>query len=177
LNFPEEDKVCRYLLFLNFTNQNKYSTKIIFVPSYLNENDGIFNMPYYDLLTGLDLTVFPSYYEPWGYTPLESIAFGVPTITTNLAGFGLWARSEGAEGNDLSMGVKIVERTDTSYFEVAEEIKESIIAYSELSPEETIAIREAAHELSQNADWAHFIEYYLEAYTIAFENKQKRLKI
>jgi len=172
LNFPEEDKVCRYLLFLNFTNQNTCSTKLIFVPSYLNGNDGIFNLSYYDLLVGLDLTVFPSYYEPWGYTPLESIAFGVPTITTNLAGFGLWAKTEGAEGNDLSMGVKIVERNDTNYFEAAEEIKDSIIAYSELLPEQVQSIREAAQALSQKADWSHFIEYYLKAYTIAFENKE-----
>ena len=174
LNFPEEDKVCQYLLFLNFTNQNTYSTKLIFVPSYLNENDGIFNLSYYNLLTGFDLTVFPSYYEPWGYTPLESIAFGIPTITTNLAGFGLWARAEGAEGNDLNPGVKIIDRTDTNYFEVAEEIKDSIIAYSELSQEQVQTIREAAQALSQKACWSHFIEYYLKAYTIAFENMNLR---
>jgi len=176
LNFPEEDRICNYLSFLNFTNQNSYSTKIIFVPSYLNGNDGIFNLTYYDLLVGLDLTVFPSYYEPWGYTPLESIAFGIPTITTNLAGFGLWTRSEATGGNDLNSGVMIVERNDTNYFEVAEEIKESIIAYSELPPEQVNKIRESARTLSQKADWTHFIEYYLRAYTIALENKEKRLK-
>jgi len=160
LNFPEEDRVCNYLLFLNFTNQNTNNAKLIFVPSYLNGNDGIFNLSYYDLLVGLDLTVFPSYYEPWGYTPLESIAFGVPTITTNLAGFGLWAKAEGAEGNDFDSGVKIVERNDTNYFEVAEEIKDSIIAYAELSPEQVNVVRKAAQTLSQKADWSNFIEYY-----------------
>jgi glycosyltransferase involved in cell wall biosynthesis len=174
INFPEEDKVCRYLLYLNFTNQKTYTTKLLFVPSYLHGNDGIFNLSYYDLLTGLDLTVFPSYYEPWGYTPLESIAFGVPTITTGLAGFGLWARTEGAEHDDLKQGVKIIERNDTNYFEVAEEIKDIIIAYSELPPEQIRSVREAAQVLSRKADWSHFIEYYLKAYTIAFENKQKR---
>jgi glycosyltransferase involved in cell wall biosynthesis len=126
------------------------------------------------LLTGLDLTVFPSYYEPWGYTPLESIAFGVPTITTNLAGFGLWARAEGAGGDDWKLGVKIVERTDTNYFTVAEEIKEIIISYSELFPEQKRSIRQAAQTLSRKADWSHFIEYYLKAYTIAFKNRLLR---
>ena len=176
LRYPESDKVCRYLLYLNFTNQDTSPVKLIFAPSYLNGNDGIFNLSYYDLLVGLDLTVFPSYYEPWGYTPLESIAFGVPTITTNLAGFGLWAKSEGAEGNDFNTGVKIAERTDTNYFGAAEEIKESIIHYSGLSLEQVRAAREAAKALSQKADWSHFIEYYLEAYTIAFENREKRKK-
>ena len=55
----------------------------------MDGKDGIFNMTYYDLLIGMDATVYPSYYEPWGYTPLESIAFGIPTVTTDLAGFGL----------------------------------------------------------------------------------------
>ena len=173
LNFPEEDKVCRYLQYLNFTNQNEYSTKLLFVPSYLNGNDGIFNLSYYDLLIGLDLTVFPSYYEPWGYTPLESTAFGVPTITTNLAGFGLWAKSEIVKGNDLKNGVKVIDRTDSNYFEVAEEIKESIIAFSELSPEEVDKIREAAKSLSLRADWSYFIENYLRAYRIAFDKKYR----
>ena len=63
---------------------------VIFVPSYLDDRDGIFDKSYYELLVGMDLTLFPSYYEPWGYTPLESIAFSVPTVTTTLAGFGLW---------------------------------------------------------------------------------------
>jgi len=176
LNFPEDDKICRYLCYLNFTNSDACATKLVFVPSYLQGNDGIFNLPYYHLLSGLDLTVFPSYYEPWGYTPLESIAFGVPTITTDLAGFGLWARSEGAVGDGWQRGVKIIERTDTNYFDIAEEIKERIIAYSGLSPEQIRSIREAAQALSREADWAHFIEYYLSAYTIAFENKEKRVK-
>jgi len=170
----ESDKVCRYLQYLKFTNQTASPVKILFVPSYLNGNDGIFNLPYYDLLIGMDLTVFPSYYEPWGYTPLESVAFSVPAITTNLAGFGLWAKEEGAGGNEWKQGVKIIERSDTNYFEAAEKTKESIIDYSGFSPEQIRSIRDAAQTLSRKADWTHFIEYYLRAYTIAFENKEKR---
>ena len=79
----------------------KIRLKVIFVPSYLNGNDGIFNMPYYDLLIGLDLTVFASYYEPWGYTPLESLAFSVPTVTTTLAGFGLWINKKCPDADRL----------------------------------------------------------------------------
>ena len=71
-------------------NRKEDKVKVIFCPSYLNGNDGVFNLSYYDLLLGLDGTAFPSYYEPWGYTPLESLAFKVPTITTTLAGFGKW---------------------------------------------------------------------------------------
>ncbi|MDR1610759.1 MAG: glycogen/starch synthase [Candidatus Symbiothrix sp.] len=164
LNMPENDKVCEYLRFLDFLNQQEHKTKIVFVPSYLNGNDEIFNVPYYDLLIGLDLTVFPSYYEPWGYTPLESIAFGVPTITTNLAGFGLWAKESGVSGNRLTEGVEVIERTDSNYFEVAEKIKNSIINYSKLDSREISKTKLLAQALSRKASWTHFIKYYYEAY-------------
>jgi len=164
LNMPEHDKVCEYLRFLDFLNQKEYKTKIIFVPSYLNGNDGIFNMPYYDLLVGLDITVFPSYYEPWGYTPLESIAFGVPTITTNLAGFGVWAKESGASGDSLTEGVEVIERSDHNYSEVAENIKNSIIDYSKLTHKEILKIKSSAQALSKEASWTHFIKQYYDAY-------------
>ena len=176
LNFPEQDKVCSYLRFLDFINKKDCNTKIVFVPAYLDEKDGIFDLSYYDLLIGLDLTVFPSYYEPWGYTPLESIAFGVPTITTNLAGFGLWAKEEGATDNDMKVGVEVIERTEDNYFEIAEKIKEDILKYAALEPKEAQQIGKAAKKLSGKASWSHFIKYYLEAYDIAFRNAKLRMK-
>ncbi len=91
-------------MLLAYANQQSQAVKIIFVPSYLNGNDGIFNMDYYDLLVGFDLTIFPSYYEPWGYTPLESAAFGIPTITTDLAGFGQWVSAR-PQSVDKGVGV------------------------------------------------------------------------
>lgn len=174
LNHPEEDKVCGYLRHLDFLNQKAFRTKLLFIPCYLNGTDGIVNISYYDLLPGLDLTVFPSYYEPWGYTPLESIAFGIPTITTNLAGFGLWAREEGASGVDLTVGVEVLERTEDNYFEIAEEIKENIIRYSGLNKEENMEVRNAARRLSEKASWEHFIDHYLEAYDIALGKARLR---
>ena len=88
------DAIYGKMNYLGFRNQPADEVKVIYVPCYLNGDDGILDMPYYDLLTGLDLSIFPSYYEPWGYTPLESVAMGVPTITTNLAGFGQWVEKE-----------------------------------------------------------------------------------
>lgn len=82
------------------------------------------------MLIGMDATVYPSYYEPWGYTPLESIAFGIPTITTNLAGFGMWAKKT-ISGDNLSEGVEVINRTDFNYFEVADAIMNSILALSQ----------------------------------------------
>jgi glycosyltransferase involved in cell wall biosynthesis len=173
VNF-QEDKICNYLRHLHFTNQDRSPVKLIFVPSYLNGDDGIFNLPYYDLLAGLDLTVFPSYYEPWGYTPLESIAFHIPTITTNLAGFGLWARQAERKRKNADQqgnGVVVVERTDANYFEAAETIKNTVIRYAEYDARLMTEARKAAFTLSQKADWAHFIRYYLKAYDEAIRKK------
>lgn len=172
----ENDKVSGYMRLLQFTNQTGQPVKLIFVPSYLIGNDGIFDLPYFDLLIGMDLTVFPSYYEPWGYTPLESIAFGIPTITTNLAGFGLWARHEEGAWQGISQGVEVTDRTDDNYFEVVSAIQRVITAYAAQPAEATALVREAASALAEKASWKNFIGHYLDAYHIALTNGKERKK-
>lgn len=144
--------------------------KVIFVPSYLNGNDGIFNKQYYELLVGMDITVFASYYEPWGYTPLESIAFSVPTITTSLAGFGLWVRGRMEE----HLGVEVVERTETNDPEVITQIADSIERYATMSDQEYAEARKSAFEISEVAVWDNLFDYYKELYSVAIENSHKR---
>lgn len=173
---PQQDKVLSYLYYLQFLNQNDSKIKLIFVPSYLLGNDGIFNISYYDLLIGMDITVYPSYYEPWGYTPLESIAFNIPTITTNLAGFGLWARYEEGVSGGIMQGVEVIDRTDNNYFEVADKIQSVIADYSFRSSEEKDRARNAASNLAEKASWSNFFQYYLSAYDIALEKLNKRIK-
>ena len=86
LNNEDSDEVCVRIRQLQAEGRLD-RVKVIYVPSYLDGSDGIVNISYYDLLPAFDLTLFPSYYEPWGYTPLESVAFGVPTVTDDKAGF------------------------------------------------------------------------------------------
>ncbi len=172
---PQNDRVCNQLNYLDFINHSGNNVKLFFVPSYVNENDGIFNLSYYDILIGADLTVFPSYYEPWGYTPLESIAFGIPTITTDLAGFGCWAKDE--EGvNNIFQGVEVLHRNDENYFDIAEKIKNSILSYSQKSKDEILSARQSARNLSERADWSCFIDHYYNAYDIALKNAAVRSK-
>ena len=109
---PEYDAISHRLADLGLDNSEHTKVKVYFIPSYLNGNDGVFNMSYYDLLNGMDLAVFPSYYEPWGYTPLESLAFKVPTLTTSLAGFGLWVRGHYGKQHP---GITVVTRNDSNY--------------------------------------------------------------
>ena len=173
LNLMEQDKVLNYISHSGFTNSAADKLKIIFVPCYLDGRDGIFNIPYYDLLIGMDATVYPSYYEPWGYTPLESIAFGIPTITTDLAGFGLWAKKH-VTGNNISEGVAVVNRDDFNYFEVADAITSSILTLAGKDKKEAEEIRKRSFCLAAKAEWSKFIVYYEEAFRIALEHANKR---
>lgn len=159
------------------SNAADQKVKVVFVPCYLDGADGIFNMHYYDLMIGNDLTVYPSYYEPWGYTPLESVAFHVPTITTDLAGFGLWVNSINGKYGELKDGVKVIHRTDYNYSEVADAIKDTVSEFSVMSAQEIKKIRMKAAAIAEKALWKHFIQYYYEAYDIALRNAQKRNSI
>lgn len=145
--------------------------KVVFVPCYLNGDDGIFNKGYYDLLIGLDVTVFPSYYEPWGYTPLESIAFKVPTVTTNLAGFGLWVEDH-AKGEHA--GVDVVERNDYNSNFVTEAISGIIAKYVSSDNEAMEKIRESAQDVSKIALWINQFKYYIVAYEQALGDAASR---
>lgn len=175
LHNMSHDQVLDMMKYLGMSNSAESKVKVIFVPCYLDGKDGILDLEYYDLVLGNDLSVYPSYYEPWGYTPLESVAFHVPTITTDLAGFGLWVNSLKGRYSELKDGVKVIHRSDYNYSEVADVIKDTISEFSGL-PENVIkTMRKNAAEIAEKALWKHFIKYYYEAYDVALRNAQKRL--
>ena len=167
------DAIYGKMNYLGFRNQPDDDVKVIYVPSYLNGDDGIFDMTYYDLLTGFDLTIFPSYYEPWGYTPLESVAMGVPAVTTNLAGFGQWVEKE-CGNNAMKTGVKVIHRTDSNYDEALAEIVDSVIELSDMTVKQRDKLRSAARATSKLATWEHFMKYYINAYSIAVDEAMAR---
>lgn len=166
-----DDIIINAIKWYGFENKVSDKVKIIFIPSYLNGDDGIFNKEYYDLLIGLDLTIFPSYYEPWGYTPLESIAFSIPTITTDLSGFGQWVMK--AEKNKKT-GVTVVHRTDYNYREVKNAIYAAMFEFAQMSLNEREKIGKNAKDLSQLALWKNFIAYYKETYNFALHKAHLR---
>lgn len=169
------DNVIGQLRYFDFWNRPADRVKIIFVPCYLDGKDGVFNRHYYDMLIGNDLSVYPSYYEPWGYTPLESVAFRVPCITTSLSGFGMWADSVKGSRSGIMDGVEVVTRTDYNYSEVADAIAATVERYMNLPEKDVTAARKAAAKLSEKALWKHFIKYYYEAYDIALRHAKERV--
>lgn len=169
-----QDNVLGMLKYLDMQNRNDDKVKLIFLPCYLNGSDGIFNMKYYDLVLGNDLCIYPSYYEPWGYTPLEAIAFKVPCITSDLAGFGLWANSEFGRYGEITDGVKVIHRTDYNYSEVADKIKDTVAEFSNMPDSEINNARNNAEKLSKKALWNNFIKYYYQAYDFALRRAESR---
>lgn len=171
LNDPENDPILNRFKAVGLNNSTNDKVKIFFVPSYLQGNDGIFNMHYWDLLIGMDISVFPSYYEPWGYTPLESLAFHVPTITTTLAGFGLWVNTYYKKDHP---GITVIDRTDDNDGFVIDQIASTICRYSTLSHEQQNAYRQNALDVSQIALWQNLITHYKEAYGVALQKAGQR---
>lgn len=164
LQGAESDPIMNRIKANHLDNAYGGKVKVIFAPVYLNGDDGVFNMNYYDLLVGFDLSIFPSYYEPWGYTPLESLAFHIPTVTTNLTGFGMILHGS---SNNIGQGMLIINRNDTNDGDVVHAIASVIKDYENKTPDEIVAASESAGKLSLTALWKNYIIYYKRAYTIA----------
>lgn len=157
LRHPEHD------LIYSKIKQDHSETQVIYVPCYLNGDDGVLNLPYIDLLRGADLSVFPSYYEPWGYTPLESVSLGVPTITTSLSGFGQWVL-ESAPNSFLGSGVRVITRDDYNYSQAVRAIADTIDHLMETTPQQWLEASHAAQATARRASWHNFITFYKQAY-------------
>ncbi len=176
LHQPQNDEVCRFLQQHGMKNNAQDRVNVIFVPCYLDGHDGIFDLSYYDMLIGQDLAVYPSYYEPWGYTPLEAVAFHVPCITTSLSGFGAWVNSVLGHEGQLEDGVEVVPRTDYNFSQVADAICAAVARYSAMERKEVDAVRRRAARLAEKALWKHFISHYFQAYEVALRNAAHRMQ-
>ena len=176
LHNMSHDNVLGMMKYYDMHNRKEDKVKVIFLPCYLDGKDGIVNLTYYDVVLGNDLCIYPSYYEPWGYTPLEAVAFKVPCITTDLAGFGLWANTVFGKPGEIEDGVKVIHRTDYNYSEVADIIKDTVATYSNMTKKQVDTARKNADALSRKALWSEFITYYYEAYDIALRKAEERKK-
>ncbi|MBO5660492.1 MAG: glycosyltransferase, partial [Bacteroidaceae bacterium] len=174
LHDSSNDPILKRLHECGFRNEMEDKVKIVFVPCYLDGNDGIFDKPYYDMLIGDDLAVYPSYYEPWGYTPLEAVAFHVPCVTTSLSGFGMWANQVKGAPSKLQDGVEVIERNDYNTHEVIDAMVQTLLSFASSDKKQVDAMRRRAGKLSEKALWKHFISYYYEAYDIALHKMQER---
>ncbi|MBR1770082.1 MAG: alpha-glucan family phosphorylase [Bacteroidales bacterium] len=174
LDNEQNDPILNAIRECGFENKEEDNVHIVFIPSYLDSRDGQINMSYFDFLTGFDLSVFPSYYEPWGYTPMESMAFGIPSVTTSLAGFGLWVKDN--IKNEHS-ALSITERNDINEEDCINGICSSILRVLNASNEEREFLKEDSRYIFSQVKWENLQSYYDEAYSIALEKSSERINL
>ena len=166
----ENDAILNTLRNAGLQNDANDRVKVMFVPAYLNGNDGIFNLTYSEFLSAFDFSVFPSYYEPWGYTPLESIALGIPTLTTDLAGFGKFVQKQG----DVKGAVTVIHRQEGNGNQVVDDIVKALRGFMEKTDKELKEASNAALELANKLRWNDLIVSYQQAWDVALEKSSSR---
>jgi phosphorylase/glycogen(starch) synthase len=169
---PNHDPIVNTCKKHNLQNSQLDQINVIFVPVYLNGHDGIFNLEYYEALSGCDLTVYPSYYEPWGYTPLESIAHSIPTVSTDIAGFGRWIFSARRDSD----GIKILHRFNREYNDAVMELKGYITHFVNNHLDKNVNLKTEVRQTALLAEWAVFFKNYLAAFEIAQKQCRNRLQ-
>ena len=172
LNDPANDPILHEAENNNLYNQPEDQVHLIFIPVYLNGHDGVVNLSYYDLITAFDYTVFPSYYEPWGYTPMESIAFGIPTITTSYAGFGTWVLDNLPAGQNA---VQVIDRKNKTDDESASLIALGIKNY--IQQGNVAATSKEAQKISKMLLWENLDKNYHQAWEAAINVANARKEI
>lgn len=168
-NLPNEsnDAIINRLLQTGLDNKEDDKVKVVFYPVYLTGVDGLLDLPYYEAIMGCHLGVFASYYEPWGYTPLETAALGVPALTTDLAGFGRFLMSK--DGADS--GIYILKRYGKKYDDIVAEFTDKLYYFAHLRSPQRVQEKIAAKRLAALADWSFLINNYLEAYDLAVKKR------
>ena len=166
----ENDAILNTLRNSALQNDANDKVKVMFVPAYLNGSDGIFNMTYPEFLAAFDFSVFPSYYEPWGYTPLESVSMGIPTLTSDVSGFGKFVQQNFA-GNEA---VTVVPRQEGDANKVIDEIVSSMRRFLNLTEKGMTEISEAALQVAEKLLWKDLIVNYQKAWDVALEKSGGR---
>ncbi len=161
----DNDEILNFLRVTNLVNNKHDKVKVIYHPDFVSPSNPLFGMEYGQFVRGCHLGVFPSYYEPWGYTPLESIASGVPAVTSDLSGFGDYVLNTIPDYEDK--GIYVVTRKDKTFEEVAEELANTMLNFVKLTRKERIQQRNRVESSSDYFDWSVLADYYDKAHEAA----------
>ncbi len=161
----EGDRIVNSLRDCGLKNSEEDKVKVIYYPIYLTGHDGLSNLNYQEALEACHLGVFPSFYEPWGYTPLEAAALGVASVTTDLAGFGRYRQT--LEEKPGKEGVYILKRHNKDDQEVVDDLANFMHNFSKLNKKNRVDNKIKAREIASRADWKDFVENYIKAHNKA----------
>jgi len=160
-----KDEMLNFIRMANLVNNQHDKVKIVYHPDFVTASNPLFRMDYSQFVRGCHLGLFPSYYEPWGYTPLEALASGIPSITSDLSGFGDYVTSNMPDYEEK--GIFIVHRKTHDFLQSAEEMANIMFRFAQLNRRERIAIRNSCEAASPHFDWQNLGKYYDDAYHLA----------
>lgn len=165
LKNEEQDDIVRFVRSAQLLNQKSNPVKIIYHPDFISPMNPLFGIEYADFVRGCHLGVFPSYYEPWGYTPLECVCSGVPSVTSDLSGFGDYVMESLPDHDDS--GIYVVNRQTKNFSESAEDLANMMFEFVKLSRKERIHLRNKVESSSEHFDWKNLGTHYDMAYQLA----------
>jgi phosphorylase/glycogen(starch) synthase len=172
LNDSKHDPIWNTCNRLNLLNGDDDPVQVIFMPVYLDGYDGVLNIPYNDVISACDMGIFPSYYEPWGYTPLECVAYCVPAVTTDCAGFGMWVKNHIVNNNK---GVIIIDYVGREYGNVVDDLSTTVLSFLDWDRDEIADQRDQARSIAEKTTWKDLYQRYLQAYEEAVKSLKLRM--
>ncbi len=161
----DQDEIIQFLLRRNLLNREEDKVKIVYHPDFINSTNPLFGMDYSQFVRGCHLGIFPSYYEPWGYTPLECMASGVPAVTSDLSGFGDYLLRNMPDYE--KGGMFVVERGKRTFDWSAKQLSAFLYTFLKQDRRSRIQQRNQVENYSAAFDWENLIKYYEEAYAKA----------
>ena len=159
------DPILAHLRHRRLFNASRTGSRSSITPQFISATNPLFGMDYDEFVRGCHLGVFPSYYEPWGYTPAECTVMGIPSVTTNLAGFGTFIASEVPDHN--RRGIYVIDRRSEGAGPALDELTQTLIDFCAMSRRERIQLRNRTERLSELLDWSELGRAYHQAHDLA----------
>ncbi len=161
------DPVLRHIRHRGMFNAADDPVKVIFHPQFVTATSPVINLDYEQFVRGCHMGVFPSYYEPWGYTPMECIALGLPAVTTDLSGFGAYV--EHNLPNHDERGILVLKRGTKGFDKTVDDLVNYLMYFAQLNRRQRIELRNGVERLGELFDWSNLVKYYDEAHKLALE--------
>jgi glycogen synthase len=160
-----KDEILTFLRTANLVNNQHDKVKVVYHPDFVTASNPLFKMDYSQFVRGCHLGIFPSYYEPWGYTPLESLASGIPSVTSDLSGFGDYIINNFPEHEKA--GLYVVDRKKKDFNQAASQLADIMFRFVQLNRRERIGLRNNCEAASPHFDWQNLGKFYDRAYELA----------
>lgn len=169
-NLVQEDDMTRFIRQANLVNNEYDRVKIVYHPDFIASTNPLFGLDYSQFVRGCHLGVFPSYYEPWGYTPLECVVRGIPTVTSDQSGFGDFIMQIMRDYENR--GIYVINRRTQNFNEAADQLANVLFRFVRMAQRDRIAQRNRVESIAEVFDWSNLRSYYDTAHDLALKRRK-----